>query len=63
MYDNIIQELIDSRTVEFNGENMTVAVDEGDLDEAVGIIERNGGDVTGTNDHEAGHTIYFEVNN
>jgi len=63
MYDNIIEELIDSRTVAFSGESMNVQVNEGDLDEAIGLIERNGGSVTGTNDHEAGHTIYFEVNN
>ena len=62
MYDEIIQKLIDSRTVAFSGESMNVEVGQGDLDEAIGLIERNGGSVTGTNDHEAGHTIYFEVN-
>jgi len=63
MYDQIIQVLIASRTVAFQGESMNIQVEDGDLDDAISIIERNGGSVTGTNDHEAGHTIYFEVNN
>jgi hypothetical protein len=60
-YDSILSALQSTEDVGFGGSNMTIGVDEGDLDLAIRIIEYKGGVVTGTNSHEAGHTIYFEA--
>jgi hypothetical protein len=60
-YDTILKTLRASSGVGLDGSNMSIGVDEGDLDLAIRIIEDGGGEVTGTNSHEAGHTIYFEA--
>jgi hypothetical protein len=60
-YDSILTALQSTEDVGFGGSSMNVRVDEGDLDLAIRIIEDGGGEVTGTNSHEAGHTIYFEA--
>jgi translation elongation factor EF-Ts len=60
-YDTILKTLRASSGVGLYGSNMSIGVDEGDLDLAIRIIEDAGGVVTGTNSHEAGHTIYFEA--
>ena len=60
-YDTILKTLRASSGVDLDGSNMTIGVDEGNLDLAIRIIEDAGGEVTGTSSHEAGHTIYFEA--
>jgi hypothetical protein len=60
-YDSILSALQSTEDVGFGGSNMTVGVDEGDLDLAIRIIEDAGGVVTDKNSHEAGYTVYFEA--
>jgi hypothetical protein len=60
-YDDALGTLGSAVGPEVTGEYMAVMVEEGDADIATTIIEGCGGTVTGVNDHEAGHTITFEV--
>jgi len=60
-YDDVLDTLESAVGPEVTGEYMAVMVEEGDADIATTIIEGCGGTVNSVNDHEAGHTITFEV--